>query len=549
MPGITLRSYQAEAVQNLKSALRSKASVLLTAGCAAGKTVIFSELVAWLRRHGKRALILIDREQLVSQTAVRLSEYLGEPVGIVCRSAARYRDLTQPVTVASRQTLWPMLKNGSGDYKTNLLVLDEAHLSQSAQYRAIIQRLLENYSDMRILGCTATPFRMFGGPIYGRKKSLWDQIDVQITTAELLEAGYLTPLTWKVRQSDFLKQLDLIEKSGTGEIDEQAQSDVVGSVTFVAGVYEAWTQYCRDRKTIIYALNIAHAEAIAALFSDQGVPAWVIHSKIPAWKVHYTIDEFTRGLGVIINVGILTLGSDIPSTTAIILARRTLSTALFFQIVGRGSRLHPGKSDCLIIDLAGNAFLHGIDPDNPVLQFAGDEDPEPRIKICPMCETATSMQAATCASCGFRYPVDQVTPAAPEPVKDHGPAGELVDFKGFAVVTCDDITYRLHQRYNATNIPTVECTYHCEGRWIRQWLCPEHEQGTFPQKKAKWYWVGLGGGYSAPRSVREWLLRAPVELTRHVSVTLDESGRYPVIKKVVALEEGEYGRRQARGAG
>jgi DNA repair protein RadD len=548
MSTLSLRPYQASAVETLKSALVRKPSVLLTAGCAAGKTVVFSELVAWLRRHGKRSLILIDREQLVSQTAARLSEYLGEHVGIVCRSAARYRDLTQPVTVASRQTLAPMLRNGSADYNCNLLVLDEAHLSQSAQYRAIIERLRENHPDMRILGCTATPFRMFGGPIYGRKKSLWDQIDVRITTAELLEQGYLTPLTWKVRQSDFLKQLDLIEKSGTGEIDEQAQSDVVGSVTFVAGVYEAWTQYCRERKTIIYALNIAHAEAIAALFSDQGVPAWVIHSKMPAWKVHYTIDEFTKGLGVIINVGILTLGSDIPSTTAIILARRTLSTALFFQIVGRGSRLHPGKSDCLIIDLAGNAFLHGIDPDNPVLQFAGDEDPAPRIKICPMCETATSMQAATCASCGFKFPVDQVKPAAPEPVKDHGPAGELVDFKGFTVEACHQVDYKFHQRYNATNIPTVECTYHCEGRWIRQWLCPEHEQGTFPQKKAKWYWIGLGGRYPVPTSVREWIRRAPAELNGNVTVTLDESGKYPVVKRVVA-SEGEYGRNEARRAG
>lgn len=337
---------------------------------------------------------------------------------------------------------------------------------------------------------------------------------------------------WKVRQSDFLAQLDQLDKTASGEINETAQSAVVGQATFIEGVYEAWARECKDRKTIIYALNIAHAEAIADLFSRHGVPTWVIHSKLPPWKCSHALAEFSRGNGVIVNVGILTIGSDIPSTTAIILARRTMSAALFFQIVGRGSRLYPGKTDCLILDLAGNALIHGIDPDNPVIEVQEDER-KPRIKICPMCETVSAMRAAVCKECGFQFPVE---PEKPEDerrqtaVEDAGAAGDLVEFKGFRVEATELVTYRTY-RAKLSERPTVECAYLCGRRWIRQWLCPQHDSGTFPQKKAKWYWYSLGGRKPCPKSVTEWLERQG-ELTQDVLVTLDESGRYPVVKKV-----------------
>ena len=525
--------------------------MLLTAGCAAGKTVIFCEVVSWLRAHNRRALVLVDREQLVSQTAARLQEYIGEPVGIACRAVARHHGLHRPVVVASRQTLAPLMRNGNANYRVSLLILDEAHLATSNQYTELIERLRANHPDMRILGCTATPWRMFGGPIYGQKNSLWDRVDVRITTAELLDQGYLAPLTWKVRQSDFLAQLDRLEKSASGEIDEEGQARVVSQNTFIEGVYEAWVKECANRKTIVYALNIAHAEAISKLFEAKGVPAWVIHSKLTPWRVHYAISEFSRGSGVIVNVGILTIGSDIPSVTAIILARRTLSTALFFQIVGRGMRLYAGKSDCRIIDLAGNALIHGIDPDNPVIEIEESER-KPQIKICPMCETAASMQAKTCPSCGFAYPIGPV-PVGPVPVgeqkkiEDQGAVGELVDFRGFAAKRCEIYRYTYHLGAGR-QIPTVEVTYRTEAGMIREWLCPQHPEGAFPQRKAKWRWFALGGKWPVPATVREWIERSG-EMTREALVTIDESGRYPIVKKVEGDNGGVGGNSAVGGRG
>lgn len=541
---IELRPYQSYAVSVLKSRLAAKDNVLFQAPCGAGKTVCFSSIAAWLEANGRRCLVLLDRENLVTQTAARIQEWTKSRVGIACASAGS-KQAWQRVVVASRQTLSSMLKNGNADAKFNLIILDEAHLVNPAcgQYRNIIDRLKSNYPATRLLGCTATPYRLISGPIYGQKNTLFESVDHRVLASDLLDQGFLAPLTWKIRKTDFMAALDRIEKTSTGELDEKAQSEVVGQKTFIEGVFEAWQRECTDRRTLVYALNIAHAEAIAEYFTEHGVQTWVVHSKMSPWQVKYCINEFMSGQGVLVNVGLLVLGSDIPCTSAIILARRTMSASLFFQIVGRGTRLFPGKTDCRVIDLAGSALIHGIDLDNPVMQTIGDQDREPRIKICPMCETATGMQARTCKECGFLFPVDKI-PEAPlkqERIKDAGQAGELVEFKGFTVVRCDLVRYKAyHSGKSSSAPPTVECVYRIDGRrWIRQWLCPEHTHGTFPQKKSKWYWLSLGGRKPYPVTVADWCARQG-ELSTDLLITLDESGKYPVVKKVEVNQERTY---------
>ena len=458
MPEFTPRPYQVLADKALKHALRTKPTALLVAPCAAGKTYIFIGLIKWLHAAGKRCLVLLDRNGLVEQTADKLIELLGpDAVGIACASVSRDKDLLSLVTVASRQTLAPMLQNGSASTWFNLVIIDEVHLCQiehKGQYKTILDVLKRNHPDVRVMGCTATPYRLKGGYIYGATK-MFDKIDFQITTEELLDAEYIVPLDWRVRKSDLNAALDAVKKSSTGELDEAGQMSVIGTDIYVNAIYDVWLEMAGDRKTAIFALNIAHAVMIEASFREKGVKTWIIHSKMPNEAVKRAVWEFSTGSGVMINVGILTIGSDIPSISCIILARRTLSTALFFQIVGRGARLDPPlKRDCRIIDLCGNAIIHGNDPDNPIRQVTKEKDSEPAMKVCPMCETPCSLNARKCKGfklgteppepCGFEFPYEE--PEAVELAETTSERPELVAFGGYDTVKCSNVRYYYHKR-------------------------------------------------------------------------------------------------------
>lgn len=537
-----LRPYQDAAVRAIKAALSKKKDCLLTAPCAAGKTVIFSEIVKWLHAADRKCLVLLDRENLVTQTAGRLRSYIDYPfdVGLACASAQAKRDVRRPIVVSSRQTLAPMLRNGHKDLKFNLAIIDEAHLANftRGQYKEIIDRLTANYPQMRLLGCTATPYRLSGGKIYGAGK-FFSSLDFQISTEELLEAGYLVPLVWRIRQSDLNAQLDLVRKSSTGELNEKEQAEILGQEIYVRGVYDTWREHAGERKTAIFALNIQHAEMIRAVFEARGVKTWLVHSQIRPDLVRHAIAEFSASEGVMVNVGILTIGSDIPSISCVILARRTLSTALFFQTVGRGSRLSPGKTDCLILDLCGNALIHGIDPDNPIRQEGEEKekgDQGPRLKICPMCESPCHPGTQTCKQCGFEFPIVHKEPEEIEEAKDKP---NLVDFKGYTKLTCTHAQYSIH-RTHGKPVPTVKAEYY-DARsfpFARQWLCPEHEEKTWPRKKAELYWRELGGDYPIPKTVEEWVKRSS-ELCESLIVTVNLAGRYPEVKKVERIADTE----------
>ncbi|MGC9197111.1 MAG: DEAD/DEAH box helicase family protein, partial [Syntrophobacteraceae bacterium] len=463
------RPYQAKALEALRSALRTKKNVLLTAPCSAGKTYLFGRIIQWLRENDRKCLVLLDREVLAAQTAKKLKEYLGENIGVACASLKK-KNLSQAVTVASRQTMAPMMKNGHSDASFNLCVPDEVHLCnfKRGQYADIITKLRENYTEMRLLGCTATPYRLGSGKIYGPGK-IFDQVDYKITAKELIDSGYIVPLRWKVRKSEFLAQLDQVGKTSTGELNDLQQGEILEQPTFIAGVYDVWNQYCKGKKTAIFALSIKHAEAIAIIFRSFGIKTWIIHSKQRIYDVRKAIKEFVNETGVIINVGILTIGADIPSMEAIILARRTMSTALHFQIVGRLQRLFPGKDYGLVIDLVGNRAIHGDNSDNPLSVILDESEPPERPKkICPMCEEAVSLPCMVCPSCGFHFPVIKESDDLPADIKDHGDPGELMDAIPLQELPADEI------HYSVARIKGKECVrasfYMAGRRFAQRWL-------------------------------------------------------------------------------
>ena len=241
----------------------------------------------WVSGAGKRVLVLMDRQNLVLQTYARFLEYfpaLGFRVGVACKTVSERIDYDADILIASRQTLAPRIADllRTGRIKPfNAVIIDECHnvlifnpnlinvpcgtiKKPENQYFTIIQALREAHPTTRIFGFTATPYR-FSGEIYGENK-LFSAVDYRITTAELIRRGMLTPMKWKVSQSDISEKLKNVRRASTGELNEYQHQDILTQPCYLKECLRAYQEHCSDRKTVIFGLNIAHADMLILLF-------------------------------------------------------------------------------------------------------------------------------------------------------------------------------------------------------------------------------------------------------------------------------------------
>ena len=533
-----LRPYQLRALDTIWDALQFKHNVLLVAPCAAGKTILFSKIIQRLLRENAafRALILTDREILVTQSRDKLASVapeLAENIGIVCASVTATKELDRRVTIASRQTL---INNLDAFPPVQLVIVDECHLMalpteddhEPDQFSAIINKLREYNPNMRLLGCTASPYRLNTGYIFGsenRPGSLpyFDQIDAQITTTELLAGGYIAPLVGRAEASaDFASDLANV---GTvaGEFNIGQLSSMMCKVTHVQSCVDAWKKYAIDRKkTLVFCCTIEHAEAVAAAFNEAGIKAAAIHSKLSPLDEQIRRAALEHGtMQVFTSVAKLTTGLDVVDLDAGILARPTKSTSLYQQCVGRFQRLAPGKENALILDLVGATTDFGTDLDNlrvAVPRWAEGEG-EPITKICPgenvdgtVCGKSVHAALRYCPHCGFAFPFEEAVEAELGELKkvkfNEKPKPEPYDVSS--------VDYEIHESKKSGKF-LIKVTYRCGlNLFFNEWIClPDFYKGYAVAKAEAWWaertdedfpasveeFIFLSGGLAAPLQV------------------------------------------------
>jgi superfamily II DNA or RNA helicase len=347
--GVALRDYQEEAIQKfMEAAQRGVTRQLGVAATGLGKTIIFSALAM---RLNKRTLVLAHRDELISQAVDKLRVVWPEAdIGVV---KAERNETDHQIVVASVQTLRkPRLAKMDPDmFRGGVVITDEAHHANAVSYIQIYDHFGCGTPDGPIhLGVTATPDR-------GDKTGL-DKVFDEITfTYDLLwgiRNGYLSDIkglrihlanvdfrSVKVRQGDY-------DAGEVGEMLENADAPEL--------IVEAWLKHASERKTLVFTPTVATATLTAEAFQNAGVPAEIISANTPLEERRAMLRRFAKGeLRVLCNVAVLTEGFDDPEVSCIVMARLTRSRALFAQIVGRGSRRHPDKKDCLVIDVCGAA--------------------------------------------------------------------------------------------------------------------------------------------------------------------------------------------------
>jgi len=350
-PRLTLRPYQAEALAAVERATHDGISrPLIALPTGTGKTVIFSHLV---KQRPGRCLILVHRDELIRQAADKLCEIIpGVTVGVV---KAQDDDHTAPIVIASVQTLGrpQRLERLTWDFAT--IIVDEAHHAVAATYRQILERAgAFTHGGPLTLGVTATPQR---GDRVGLDH-VFQQIVYHKTLREMILAGYLSDLrALQIRVEADFRQL----RTRAGDFLDHEVADLLLQADAPEKIVQAYLDHALGRKALLFTPTVAFAETIAHLFRAAGVATESINAATPLEERRAMLQRFRHGeTRVLANCGVLTEGYDEPSVDCILIARPTQSTALFTQMVGRGTRLYPGKTDCLVIDVVGATTHHHL---------------------------------------------------------------------------------------------------------------------------------------------------------------------------------------------
>jgi DNA repair protein RadD len=385
-----LRPYQLRAVDLARAAFVSgKRRILLVAPTGAGKTVIATHgLIRPALANGSRVLFLAHRQELIEQCAAKLGDL---PHGIIKAGAKPHP--YAPIQVASVQTL---VRRDMPP--ASLVIVDEAHHTTADNSYGSI---LAAYPQAAVVGLTATPYRLDGRGM----GSVFDALIPVASVAELIAAGALVrPRTFALPGPDLTGVRTVAGDYNDGQLASRMDTKRIGTA-----LVETYQRHAAGRSAIAFAVNVAHAEHVAAQFTAAGIPAACVHGGTPAATRADILARLASGaLTLVSNCGVLTEGFDCPRVSCVILARPTRSRSLWRQMVGRGLRPYDGKADCQVHDHAGCRAQHGdITDDEDVSLDAGVRRRASEgmgTKQCLNCYAIMPATAQVCDECQTPFP-------------------------------------------------------------------------------------------------------------------------------------------------
>ena len=347
---ITLRNYQADCLKAVfKNVYDGITRQLISLPTGTGKTVVFAHLIKKISGH---SLILVHRDELLNQAKEKM--LIVDPKADIGIIKASRNETKHQIIIASVQTLYrdnrlDMLDGG----RFSIIVTDEAHHSVADSYRKIYDRLLIDDKQIHV-GVTATANRAdkIGlGDVY--KKIVFHR-----SLIEMILAGWLCDLRcMQVRTSISLAKVGV----NRGDFNQGELSDVVNTRNRNELIVKAYEERASSRLALCFTVDVAHAENLNKTFNEKGIRSAIISAKTPIEERHEILQDFhKKKIQVLCNCQVLTEGYDEPAVDCIILARPTKSSVLYTQMIGRGTRIFPGKKDCLILDVSDNAGRHSV---------------------------------------------------------------------------------------------------------------------------------------------------------------------------------------------
>lgn len=542
-----LRTYQQEAeeaVFDYWSAEPGNPLVVMATGT--GKSLSMASLIKRLCGNwpDMRVLVAAHVAELIEQNFLELDGIWPlAPSGIYSAGLGR-RDATAQIIFAGIQTV----HNKAAEIgHVDVLMVDECHLipfASNTMYRRFIDALRAINPDLKIVGLTATPYRLDSGRLDEGDDRLFDQVVYDYGISDGISDGYLCRLSSFPTATEY--DLRGVGKLGGDYKQGALQHAVDKHGVNIAAVEETIAKGADRRSWLLFCAGVDHALHIRDALRERGVTAETITGETPKEERRQIIADFkSYRIRALTNNSVLTTGFNHKGVDLIGFMRPTLSVSLYVQMAGRGTRplYAPGypldtteerlaaiaaspKKNCLVLDFAKLVDKHGpVDMVAPKTPGKGDGDAP--IKICPQESTDVNGQAGcgekvhasarTCPGCGFQFPEND----KPK-ISAFAAAAPILSTEEGKWRPVQSRTFRFHEG-KGEKPPTVKCTFMVGMTAMNTWLCPEH--GGFATSKADRWWLAHGGQRPFPRSVMEWLERQN-ELLETAEVKITPNGRY-----------------------
>ena len=483
-----LRPYQQEAIEAIYRHLRERDDnpcvVIPTGG---GKTPVMATVCKdAVSRWNGRVLILAHVKELLEQAMNKIHEVAPDmflKTGVYSAGLKR-RDTEHPIIIAGIQSVH---KRACELDAFDLVIIDEAHMippDGDGMYRSFLKDARKVNPNLRVIGLTATPFRTSSGMIC-EPDNILNHVCYEVGVRELIVQGYLCPLVTKAAREE-------IDTSGlhvrAGEFISSEVEDLMDADNLVEAACREIIEKTRDRKAVlVFASGIRHGEHIAEVLRTRyGAEVGTVFGDTLNFIRDRMISDFKAGrLKYLVNVNVLTMGFDAPNIDCVAMVRPTLSPGLYYQLVGRGFRLHEGKKDCLVLDFGGNVLRHGPVDAIRIKDLASTGDGDAPVKVCPKCRSVIAAGYAACPGCGHAFPLPKE--------QTHKATATSADILSGKVTITDfevrEIFYAVHQKRGAPD--TAKRTMRVDYRvgfnlFHSEWICFEHD--GWAREKAEDWW-------------------------------------------------------------
>ena len=479
------RDYQVEAVHSVFTYFSANSgNPVIAMPTGTGKSIVIAMLLQlvfhnWPRQ---RVMLLTHVKELIAQNHDKLMQlWPAAPCGIYSAGLNK-KQAHHPVTFAG---IASVAKKAHLFGHIDLVLIDEAHLvspTEETMYQTFLSELIEVNPHLKVVGLTATPWRLGQGHI--TEDGIFTDVCFDITTMQafnrLIAEGHLSPLI--PRQTRNVLDVEGVHKRGGEFVAGELQAAVDKLEVTHAALTEV-LELAEDRKSwLVFASGVEHADHIKDMLLDMGISAVSVHSKMSSEQRDEAIAGFKSGkYRAAVNNNVLTTGFDHPAIDCIVMLRPTSSTVLWVQMLGRGTRpsVGTGKENCLVLDFAGNTRRLGPINDPVIPRKKGEGTGEAPVKLCGVCGVYNHASVRVCHYCGAEFSFEVK-------IKVHAGSEELL--KGDAPITevfeVDHITYSRHDKVGRP--PMMKVTYYCGLRSFTEYVCVEHD--GFAGRKARTWW-------------------------------------------------------------
>jgi len=489
---MTLRPYQAEAVEAVYRHLRERDDnpcvVIPTGG---GKTPVIATICSdAVSRWNGRVLILAHVKELLEQAADKLDQVCPDIHVGVYSAGLKRRDTTHPVIIAGIQSVYQKAEQ-LGHF--DLVVVDEAHMippgkDGDGMYRRLLADMHQINPRLRVIGLTATPFRMSSGPIcVPPPDGILNAICYEIGVRELIRDGYLSPL--KSKAGRYKPDFQSLHVRGGEFVADEVEQLMDQDMLVQSACREIVDAVRHDgrKACLVFASGVEHAKHVTRVIEQiSGGECGFIDGQTPTLYRDQLIHRFRDGgLAYLVNVNVLTTGFDAPNVDCVALLRPTLSPGLYYQMVGRGFRLCEGKADCLVLDFGGNVLRHGPVDAIRITDAPSKGSGDAPAKECPQCQALIAAGYATCPECGHVFP-------PPERRKHEATAESSGVLTGQVTIEEYEVRrvyYSVHVKRDApADAPrSMRVDYEVGFHDTRsEWICLEHS--GYARQKAEVWW-------------------------------------------------------------